>query len=63
LGQKTEPPVEKATKGAAMDSEDILTELDELPEAGRIRSRRLADGVATIVADATGLSSSERNAL
>jgi ATP-binding protein involved in chromosome partitioning len=46
-----------------MDSEDILTELDELPEAGRIRSRRLADGVATIVADATGLSSSERNAL
>ena len=57
------PPVEKATKGSAMNSEDGLAALDELPEAGRIRSRRLAGGVATIVADASGLGANERNAL
>jgi ATP-binding protein involved in chromosome partitioning len=46
-----------------MSSENILIELDELPDAGRIRSRRLANGVATIVADASGLSAIERQAL
>jgi ATP-binding protein involved in chromosome partitioning len=35
---------------------DVLT---RLPHEQRIRSRKLADGVATIIVDATGLSSSE----
>lgn len=34
------------------NADDLLS---ELPHAERIRSRRLADGVATIIADATGL--------
>lgn len=46
-----------------MSSEDILAQLDELPDAGRIRSRRLTDGVATIVADASGLGAKEQAAL
>jgi ATP-binding protein involved in chromosome partitioning len=46
-----------------MSSENILVELDELPDADRIRSRRLANGIATIVADASGLSASERQSL
>jgi len=46
-----------------MSGEHILIELDELPDADRIRSRRLANGVATIVADASGLSASERQSL
>ena len=46
-----------------MHSEDELAALDSLPDAGRIRSRRLTDGVATIVADASGLSASERASL
>lgn len=37
--------------------------LDELPHGERIRSRKLADGVATVIADATGLSKSARDAL
>ena len=45
------------------DPADPLSILDDLPEAGRIRSRRLSDGIATIVADATGLSGAERNRL
>ena len=44
-------------------SNDGLDALDQLPEADRIRSRRLADGVATIVADASGLSPRQREAL
>lgn len=42
------------------ETADPLSSLDDLPESARIRSRRLSDGVATIVADATGLSSAER---
>ena len=45
------------------ETADPLSKLDALPDAGRIRSRRLSDGVATIVADATGLSAAERTAL
>ena len=37
--------------------------LDDLPHAERIRSRKLASGVATVIADATGLSKSGRDAL
>jgi ATP-binding protein involved in chromosome partitioning len=37
--------------------------LDSLPDADRIRSRRLSGGVATIVADATGLDAKARTAL
>ena len=46
-----------------MSSEDVLNTLDQLPDSDRIRSRRLANGVATIVADATGLRSKDRDAL
>jgi ATP-binding protein involved in chromosome partitioning len=37
--------------------------LTELPHDERIRSRKLSDGVATIIADATGLSEGERQGL
>ena len=46
-----------------MAADDPLQLLDEHPDAGRIRSRRMAGNVATIVADASGLSASERSAL
>lgn len=46
-----------------MSSDDTLTGLDQLPEASRIRSRRLVDGVATIVADASGLTPRQREVL
>ena len=46
-----------------MTSDDALAALDNLPEADRIRSRRLAGGVATIVADASGLTPRQREAL
>lgn len=45
------------------DPADPLSSLDLLPQAGRIRSRRLSDGVATIIADATGLTAAERDRL
>lgn len=45
------------------DTADPLSSLDELPEAARIRSRRLSGGVATIIADATGLSHADRDRL
>jgi ATP-binding protein involved in chromosome partitioning len=44
------------------DLPDALTALDALPDANRIRSRKLAGGVATVIADATGLSEAERTA-
>ena len=44
-------------------SDEALNALDDLPEAKRIRSRRLSGGVATIVADASGLPAAERDAL
>ncbi|NUR14370.1 MAG: P-loop NTPase, partial [Bradyrhizobium sp.] len=37
--------------------------LDNLPHEDRIRSRKLSNGVATIIADATGLSERERKSL
>ena len=46
-----------------MSSEDLLNALDELPDGGRIRSRRLSNGVVTIVADASGLGAADRTAL
>lgn len=48
---------------AMTDSESALAALDALPDAGRIRSRRVSDGVATIIADASGLGAGERRAL
>jgi len=45
------------------DTADPLSSLDELPEAARIRSRRLSGGIATIIADATGLGTAERERL
>ena len=46
-----------------MNSDDALTALDELPDADRIRSRRLTGNVATIVADASGLTPRQRDSL
>jgi ATP-binding protein involved in chromosome partitioning len=48
---------------AAMTEADPLSVLDTLPEARRIRSKRMSNGVATLIVDATGLSSSDRSAL
>ncbi len=48
---------------AMTNSDNAFAPLDSLPEAARIRSKRLSDGVATIIADATGLSAGERKAL
>ena len=46
-----------------MIADNPLAGLDALPDAGRIRSRRLIGHVATIVADASGLNDVERSAL
>jgi ATP-binding protein involved in chromosome partitioning len=46
-----------------MIMDEPLGALDSLPDAGRIRSRRLVGDVATIVADASGLGEAERSAL
>src|SRR5437868_8078642 len=40
-----------------------LDALDHHPDAGRIRSRRLAGSVATLVVDATGLDGAEKKKL
>ena len=45
------------------DAANPLDALDRLDEASRIRSRRLNGGVATIIADATGLTASGRSDL
>lgn len=45
------------------ETTEPLAQLDKLPDAERIRSRRLSNGVATIVADATGLDGDGRKAL
>ena len=42
---------------------DALAVLDEHPQASRIRSRRLGDGVATLIVDVTGLGNAERSTL
>ena len=46
-----------------MSSEDTLDALTTLPDADRIRSRKLVGRIATIVADASGLADPERTAL
>ena len=46
-----------------MAIEDPLATLDALPDANRIRSRKQSGNVVTIVADASGLSASDRSAL
>ena len=45
------------------DPDDPLISLDALPDAERIRSRRLVGSIASIVADATGLSEKARASL
>ena len=45
------------------DLTDPLAELEAHPEAKRIRSRRLNDGVATLIVDATGLRDADRSKL
>jgi ATP-binding protein involved in chromosome partitioning len=57
------PVVEKAIKAPPMAIEDPLATLDALPDASRIRSRKQSGNVVTIVADASGLSASDRSAL
>jgi len=44
-------------------TDELLSNLDRHPDSARIRSRRLSGGVATIVADATGLGADERQRL
>ena len=46
-----------------MITDEPLSGLDELPDADRIRSKKLVGDIATIVADASGLSDAERSAL
>src|SRR4030095_4831502 len=46
-----------------MITEEPLSGLDELPDPDRIRSKKLVGDIATIVADASGLSDAERSAL
>jgi len=46
-----------------MAADELLNALDNLPDAERIRSKRLVGDVATIVADASGLNDEERSAL
>jgi ATP-binding protein involved in chromosome partitioning len=57
------PVVEKTIKAPPMAIEDPLATLDTLPDASRIRSRKQSGNVVTIVADASGLSASDRSAL
>ena len=45
-----------------MPSDDLM-ELDGLPHAERVRSAKVKGGIAMVIADATGLAESERNAL
>jgi ATP-binding protein involved in chromosome partitioning len=45
------------------DHSDPLVELEAHPEARRIRSRRLNEGVATLIVDATGLADADRKRL
>jgi ATP-binding protein involved in chromosome partitioning len=40
---------------------DAREQLSDLPHEGRIRSRKLTGGVATLIVDATGLSAAERS--
>ncbi|HEU4809463.1 MAG TPA: chromosome partitioning protein ParA, partial [Sphingomicrobium sp.] len=42
---------------------EACPELLAHPKARRIRSRKIADGVATLIVDATGLSGAERKSL
>lgn len=44
-------------------TDDPLSALDQVPGAERIRSRRVSEGIATIVADASGLSPRQRESL
>src|SRR6188508_3318510 len=46
-----------------MITDEPLSGLDEVADAERIRSKRLVGDVATVVADASGLNDTERNAL
>src|SRR5215210_2099763 len=45
------------------EPDDPLSSLDALPDAGRIRSRKLVGDIASLVVDATGLDEPARNAL
>jgi ATP-binding protein involved in chromosome partitioning len=44
-------------------TEDSLAPLDAHPDNARIRSRKVLDGVATLIVDATGLGDADRNRL
>ena len=45
------------------ETTEALSALDAHPEARRIRSRKIADGVVTLIVDATGLGEAERKRL
>ena len=48
---------------AMAEPDDPLSSLDALPDAARIRSRKLVGDIASLVVDATGLDEQARNAL
>ena len=43
--------------------DDPLSPLDTHPDAPRIRSKKLADGVATLIVDGSGMRNDERKAM
>jgi ATP-binding protein involved in chromosome partitioning len=45
------------------ETEEALAALDAHPDIARIRSRKIADGVATLIVDATGLGDADRKRL
>jgi ATP-binding protein involved in chromosome partitioning len=45
------------------ETEEALAALDAHPDTARIRSRKIADGVATLIVDATGLDDADRKRL
>ncbi len=49
--------------GAAMSDIDPLAALDALPDAPRIRSKKLKGSIAALVIDATGLDDDDRQSL
>ena len=57
------PVDEKPLKGAEMTQYDPLAALSALPDAARIRSRKLKGNIAALVLDASGLSPDERTAM
>ena len=57
------PEVSAYLASEMSETTETLSALDAHPEARRIRSRKVADGVATLIVDATGLGAADRKRL